>query len=90
MAPLHSLGHDDSKEVQHNFLHHVMPMASVIVLLHSLGQGNQNEVQQEHFDYVTQLALVLVACDANGIINSDITPPRSRSSKRCNMTSLVM
>ena len=31
MAPLHSLGHDDGNEVQHDCIGHMMPLASASV-----------------------------------------------------------
>ena len=55
LAALHSLGQENSNEVQYDFLL-MVPIASSMAPLYSLGQDNQIEIHKDFFSYVMALA----------------------------------
>ena len=44
-----------------------------MILSHLLAQDDQNEVQHDIFGHITPLVPALVSCDANSVVNGNIT-----------------
>ena len=94
MAPLSSSGQDKWNEVQNDFCHYMLPLASVSVSYDTIGIGIichqwyhqwhlcipyvKTIKMRYNMIFVHVMPLALASHDANGIINGTITFFRSR------------